>query len=58
MAGALDRAFAETAVAALIAALGGMAAGQAVRQRLSQTTFRLWFFAGLLTLGLYLVMSR
>jgi uncharacterized membrane protein YfcA len=54
MAGALDRASAGTAIMALAAALSGMAAGQAIRRRLSQTAFRRWFFIGLLVLGLYL----
>jgi uncharacterized membrane protein YfcA len=54
MAGAFDRTSAGMAAAALLSALGGMAAGQVVRERLSQTAFRRWFFAGLLLLGVYL----
>jgi uncharacterized membrane protein YfcA len=42
-------------VLALAPALAGMAAGQLVRDRLSQTTFRRCFLAGLLLLGVYLV---
>ncbi len=41
-------------VAGVAVALVGMRLGQAVRARLSPATFRLWFFAGLLTLGGYL----
>jgi uncharacterized protein len=36
---------------ALVAALGGMLLGQAVRARLRPETFRLWFLVGLLVLG-------
>ena len=41
-------------VAGVAVALVGMRLGQAIRARLSPTTFRLWFFAGLLALGAYL----
>ncbi len=44
-----------SALAALAAAACGMAVGQALRQRLSPATFRTCFFAGLLALGIYLV---
>ena len=49
---ALDLAW--PSVAGVVVALVGMRLGQAVRARLSPLTFRLWFFAGLLTLGAYL----
>jgi uncharacterized membrane protein YfcA len=42
-------------LAALAAAIAGMWVGQALRARLHPATFRRWFFAGLLLLGLYLV---
>lgn len=41
-------------VAGVAVAVVGMRLGQAVRARLSPTTFRLWFFLGLLALGTYL----
>lgn len=41
-------------VAGVAVAVMGMRLGQAVRARLSPTTFRLWFFLGLLALGTYL----
>jgi uncharacterized membrane protein YfcA len=42
-------------VLALVAAIGGMLLGQAVRTRMQPKTFRLWFLVGLLLLGLYLM---
>lgn len=42
-------------VAALVPALAGVFAGQALRQKMSVETFRKVFFAGLLALGVYLV---
>jgi uncharacterized membrane protein YfcA len=42
---------------ALIPALAGMIAGQHVRERMSVETFRRVFFAGLLLLGVYLVLE-
>jgi len=39
---------------ALIPALAGMFLGQAIRTRLQPETFRLWFFTGLLLVGLYM----
>jgi hypothetical protein len=45
---------ARTAIGALAMSLVGMWLGQAVRLRLSPRAFRLWFFWGLLVLGLYL----
>jgi uncharacterized membrane protein YfcA len=32
-----------------------MALGQRIRERMSPAAFRRWFFAGLLALGLYMV---
>jgi uncharacterized protein len=40
---------------ALLPALAGMALGQRIRERMSATVFRRWFFAGLLALGVYMV---
>lgn len=40
---------------ALLPALAGMALGQRIRERMSPAAFRRWFFAGLLALGLYMV---
>lgn len=40
---------------ALLPALAGMALGQHIRERMSAAAFRRWFFAGLLTLGVYMV---
>lgn len=40
---------------ALLAALVGMALGQHIRDRMSAAAFRRWFFAGLLALGVYMV---
>ncbi|MBN9467540.1 MAG: sulfite exporter TauE/SafE family protein [Bosea sp.] len=55
-AGALDWAVAGASLLALLPALAGMGAGQAIRQRISAATFKLCFFAGLLALGGYLVL--
>lgn len=43
-------------VLALVAAIGGMLLGQAVRTRMQPKTFRLWFLIGLLLLGLHLML--
>jgi uncharacterized protein len=43
---------------ALVPALLGMQAGQMLRQRIAAPTFRRVFFAGLLLLGIYLVVER
>jgi uncharacterized protein len=43
---------------ALVPALAGMQLGQWLRGRISATTFRRVFFAGLLLLGLYLVLEK
>ena len=40
---------------ALLPALAGMALGQRIRERMSPAAFRRWFFAGLLALGVYMV---
>lgn len=55
-AGALDPRVALQSVLALLPALAGMAAGTAIRARISAKAFRLCFFAGLLALGSYLVL--
>ncbi len=54
-AGALSPAIAGRTIIALIAAIAGMAIGQALRERLRPSTFRRWFLTGLLLLGLYLI---
>ena len=43
---------------ALAPALLGMQVGQIMRQRIAAPTFRRVFFAGLLLLGVYLVVER
>jgi uncharacterized protein len=43
---------------ALVPALAGMQAGTILRQRIAAPTFRRVFFAGLLLLGIYLVVER
>jgi uncharacterized membrane protein YfcA len=53
-AGALNLGLVETTVGAVLMAFAGMWIGQALRVRLRPVTFRRWFFAGLLVLGLYL----
>jgi uncharacterized membrane protein YfcA len=52
--GALQPSVAGTSLLALLPALVGMLAGQWIRTRVSPATFRLWFFLGLLGLGLHL----
>jgi len=42
-------------VSAVVPALAGMAAGQRIRDKLSEATFRRCFFLGLLAMGLYIV---
>lgn len=54
--GALDAGVAWRSMLALLPALAGMAAGTAIRNRISAKTFKLCFFAGLLALGGYLVL--
>jgi uncharacterized membrane protein YfcA len=53
--GGLQGSLAGSTVVALGLACIGMWIGQAIRMRLSPETFRRWFFAALLLLGLYLV---
>lgn len=55
-AGALSVSLATTTFGALAAAGAGMLAGQVLRQRLAPALFRRVFFAGLLLLGLYLLL--
>ena len=52
--GALDRGSAAASLLALLPALLGMFAGQALRRRIAAEPFRKVFFGGLLALGLYL----
>jgi uncharacterized protein len=52
---AFTAALAVPTLAAVAAAAVGMGVGQMLRARLSPAAFRLWFFAGLLVLGAYLV---
>jgi uncharacterized membrane protein YfcA len=52
--GGLKVSMAGTALAALVFACAGMWIGQVLRLRMSPDTFRRWFFAGLLLLGIYL----
>ena len=47
-----------TSLLALVPALLGMQAGTMLRQRIAAATFRRVFFAGLLLLGIYLVVER
>ena len=56
-AGTIGGSLAVTPLAALIAAIGGMAIGQALRSRLPPLVFRRCFFGGLLLLGLYLIVG-
>jgi uncharacterized protein len=53
--GALKTSLAGPAVGALATASAGMWIGQVLRLRMNPTTFRRWFFVGLLLLGTYLV---
>jgi uncharacterized membrane protein YfcA len=55
LAGMINASIAGPAIGALAMACAGMWMGQAVRLRMQPTTFRLWFFIGLLLLGIYLV---
>ena len=50
-----DAAAAGGSLLALLPALAGMALGQRIRERMSPAAFRRWFFAGLLALGVYMV---
>jgi uncharacterized protein len=53
--GGLRLAMARDSCVALVLACVGMWLGQAIRLRMSSTTFQGWFFAGLLLLGIYLM---
>jgi uncharacterized protein len=55
-AGQIRTSVAGPSLAALAAALAGMALGQLVRGRVRAETFRLWFFVGLLLLGAHLAL--
>jgi uncharacterized membrane protein YfcA len=57
LAGALKASIAGPSLGALAVALAGVWAGQALRLRMHPTTFRRWFFIGLLLLGLYLALG-
>ncbi|MEJ2624462.1 MAG: sulfite exporter TauE/SafE family protein [Pseudolabrys sp.] len=57
-AGTLRADLALPSVAALVAGLAGMPLGRIVRGKVRPETFRLWFFAGLLLLGLHLALQR
>src|SRR6476660_4507291 len=52
--GELRLSIAGDTVAGLALACAGMWIGQAIRLRMSPTTFRKWFFTGLMALGVYL----
>jgi uncharacterized protein len=53
--GVLKTSLAGPAVGALATSCAGMWIGQVLRLRMTPTTFRRWFFVGLLLLGAYLV---
>lgn len=55
-AGEMRLALAGASLAALVAALVGMGLGQLLRGKVRPQTFRLWFFLGLLALGLHLAL--
>jgi uncharacterized protein len=55
--GGLRLAMASDTFVALVLACVGMWLGQAIRLRMSSTTFQRWFFAGLLLLGIYLMVQ-
>jgi uncharacterized membrane protein YfcA len=52
--GELRLSIASDTIAGLALACAGMWIGQAIRLRMSPTTFRKWFFTGLMALGVYL----
>lgn len=52
--GAFSSSAALASLAMLAPTFAGVYAGQALRQRVAQATFRRWFFLGLLALGFYL----
>lgn len=53
--GSFPQELALASVAAVVPALAGMFLGQAVRDRLDAQSFRRWFFAAMLLVGLYMV---
>lgn len=55
-AGEIGMALARPVAVAIVASLAGMWLGQVVRGRVRETTFRLWFFLGLLALGAHLTL--
>ena len=55
-AGQIHTSIAGPSLVALVASLIGMALGQLVRGRVRAETFRLWFFIGLLLLGVHLAL--
>jgi hypothetical protein len=57
-AGEMRLSLAWVALLALVAALAGMWIGQVVRGRIKPATFRLWFFIGMLVLGLHLALRN
>jgi uncharacterized membrane protein YfcA len=56
--GSLDVSVAGQSLLALVPALLGMAAGQAVRDKLSQAAFRKALFGGLVALGVWLLLRQ
>jgi len=52
--GELRLSIASDTIAGLALACAGMWIGQAIRLRMSPTTFRKWFFTSLMALGVYL----
>ena len=55
-AGEIGMSLAVPVVVAIVTSLLGMWLGQLVRGRVRETTFRLWFFLGLLALGVHLAL--
>jgi len=55
-AGEIGMSLAMPVVVAIVASLLGMWLGQQVRGRVQEKTFRLWFFLGLLALGVHLAL--
>lgn len=55
LAGVINASIAGPTIGALAMACAGMWIGQMLRSQMQPATFRLWFFVGLLLLGIYLV---
>lgn len=55
-AGEIGLSLATPVAIAIVASLAGMGLGQQVRGRIQEKTFRLWFFLGLLGLGIHLAL--